>query len=114
MKVYNIRRVGPHQSIEGLLIKILFPHWSIHLFQSNQRFQAIEFVDRSAPEKLDIFAVIFPKLSSQNICMALGTPRFLSAVSTVSARNAWDHESAFDVHTRKKEKETLAFLESQC
>ena len=26
--VYNIRRVGPHQSIEGLLIKILlfFPH----------------------------------------------------------------------------------------
>ena len=23
MKVYNIRRVGPHQSIEGLLIKIL-------------------------------------------------------------------------------------------
>ena len=38
----------------------------------------------------------------------------LIPVSTVSARNAWDHESPFDVHTRKKEKETLAFLESQC
>ena len=113
MKVYNIRRVGPHQSIEGLLIKILL-FFPTEVFTCNQRFQAIEFVDRSVPEKLDIFAVIFPKLSSQNICMALVTPRFLSPVSTVSARNAWDHESPFDVHTRKKEKETLAFLGSQC
>ena len=41
--------------IEVLLIKILlsfFDHRSGYLFQSNQRFQAIEFVDRPVPEKL--------------------------------------------------------------
>ena len=32
-------------------------HWSIHLFQSNQNFQAIEFVDCTVPEKLDIFRI---------------------------------------------------------
>ena len=32
-------------------------HLSIHLFQSNQRFQAIEFVDQSAQEKFDIFLI---------------------------------------------------------
>ena len=49
MKVYNTRPVSL------LLIKILFfffDHGSVHLFQSNQRFQAIKLVDRPAPEKL--------------------------------------------------------------
>ena len=32
-------------------------HSSIHLFQSNQRFQAIEFVDQPIPEKLNIFRI---------------------------------------------------------
>ena len=43
-------------SLEVLLIKIIvfFDHWSNHLFQSNQRFQAIEFEDRPVPEKLDM------------------------------------------------------------
>ena len=42
-------------NLEVLLIKIIvfFDHWSNHLFQSNQRFQAIEFMDRPVPEKLD-------------------------------------------------------------
>ena len=41
--------------IAVLLIKILlffFLHFSFHLFQSNQRFQAIEFVDGPVLEKL--------------------------------------------------------------
>ena len=43
-------------NLEVLLIKIVlfFDHWSNHLFQSNQRFQAIEFVDRPVPDKLDM------------------------------------------------------------
>ena len=48
MKVYDTR-----QSV--LLIKILIffrPLSSAHLFQSNQVFQAIEFVDRHVSEKL--------------------------------------------------------------
>ena len=55
MKVYNTRPVS--LTIEVLLINfVLFiDHWSNHLFQSNQRFQAIEFVDWRVPEKLDIF-----------------------------------------------------------
>ena len=42
--------------LEVLLIKIVlfFDHRSNHLFQSNQRFQAIEFVDQPVPEKLDM------------------------------------------------------------
>ena len=38
----------------SLRLFFFFDHWSNHLFQSNQRFQAIEFVDRHVPEKLDI------------------------------------------------------------
>ena len=55
MKVYNTQPVT--LTIEVLLIKIVFfpDHFSNHLFQSNQRFQAIEFVDRPVPEKLDVF-----------------------------------------------------------
>ena len=57
MKIYNTRPVS--LTIEGLLIKILIfsHHWSIHLFQSNQHFQAIEFVDRPVLEKFDIFRI---------------------------------------------------------
>ena len=42
-------------NLEVLLIKIILfcDHWSNHLFQSNRRFQTIEFVDRPVPEKLD-------------------------------------------------------------
>ena len=49
MKVNNTRQVS------HLLIKILISFWplsSVHLFQNNQRFQAIEFVDRHVSEKL--------------------------------------------------------------
>ena len=55
MKLYSTRRVS--LTIEVLLIKIVlfFDHWSNHLFQSNQRFQAIELVHQPVPEKLDIF-----------------------------------------------------------
>ena len=55
MKVYNTQPVT--LTIEVLLIKIVLfsDHFSNHLFQSNQRFQAIEFVDRPVPEKLYIF-----------------------------------------------------------
>ena len=44
-----------HPTIAVLLIKILIffrPLSSVHLFQSNQCLQAIEFVDRHVPEKL--------------------------------------------------------------
>ena len=44
-----------HPTIADLLIKILIffrPLSSVHLFQSNQRFQAIEFVDQHVSEKL--------------------------------------------------------------
>ena len=44
-----------HPTIAVLLIKILIffrPLSSLHLFQSNQRFQAILFVDRHVLEKL--------------------------------------------------------------
>ena len=45
MKVYNT------QPVYSLTIK------SIHLFQSNQTFQATVFVDQPIPEKLDIFRI---------------------------------------------------------
>ena len=48
MKVYNTWPVSL------LLIKFFFffDHRSVHLFQSDKRFQAIEFIDRPVPEKL--------------------------------------------------------------
>ena len=55
MKVYNSRPFS--LTIEVLLIKIPLFLTIIHLFQSNQRFQAIRFVDRLVPEKLDIFGI---------------------------------------------------------
>ena len=43
-------------NLEVLLIKIIlfffFDHWSDQLFQNNQHFQAIEFLDQPVPEKL--------------------------------------------------------------
>ena len=44
-------------NIQVLLIKIcdFFNIWCIHIFQSFQRFQAIEFVDRPVPTSLDMF-----------------------------------------------------------
>ena len=41
-----------HRSFADVL---LIKHWSIHLFQNKQRFQAIEFMDQPIPEKPDIF-----------------------------------------------------------
>ena len=63
IKVYNTRPVC--LTMEVLLFKILlfFDHWSNHLFQSNQRFQAIEIVNRPVPEKLVVFTLTFPELS---------------------------------------------------
>ena len=48
MKVYNTR---PSQFYK-LKFFFFFDHCSVYLFQSKQRFQAIEFVDRPVVEKL--------------------------------------------------------------
>ena len=55
IEVYNTRPLS--LTIEVLLIKffLFIDHWSNHLLQSGQRFQAIEFMDWRVPEKLDIF-----------------------------------------------------------
>ena len=48
------------------------------------------------------------------ICIQSKSSRFLSPVSTVSARNAWWHGLLFGTHTQKKrKKETPPFLESR-
>ena len=64
-----------------------FNHWSIDLFQSNQRFEAIEFMDRLVSEKLYIFCI--------NLYAEILIP-----VSTVSAGNAWDQ--ILDPSTKKR------------
>ena len=49
-------------NLEVLLIKIFlffFDHWSGQLFQNNQRFQTIEFLDQPVPEKLDMGFLIY-------------------------------------------------------
>ena len=98
-------------TIEVLLRKIFrfFDHWSIHLFQSNQLFQAIDSWTDPLRKRSTSFALKFPKLSSQNMYGALNmssvTSRFLSPVSTVSARNAWDHDPFWWAHTKKKGEE---------
>ena len=60
-------------TIEVLLIKIFrfFDHWSIHLFQSNQLFQAIDSWTDPFRKSSTSFALKFPKLSSQNMYGAL-------------------------------------------
>ena len=56
--------------IEVLLIKILlfFDHWGVHLFQSNQHFQAIEFMDQlPVPEKLNLLHKSFLSFLRENM-----------------------------------------------
>ena len=55
MKVFNTQPVT--LTFEVLLIKIFFSTTEVinAVFQSNQCFQRIEFVDRPVPERLDIF-----------------------------------------------------------
>ena len=80
-------------TIAALLIKILIffrPLSSVHLFQSNQRF---EFVDRHVSEKLNLI---------RKTCAASIMQRFLFPVSTVSARNAWHNDPPFCVLNAKK------------
>ena len=120
MKVYNTRPVC--FPIEVLLIKIL-------LFSTTEvisRFEVINaFVDRPVPEKLDIFLINFPSafftkkhgplknLQVLSVTRSLRysrlslTSRCLSPVSTVSARNAWDHYFPFGAHTRKQKESQL-------
>ena len=82
MKLYNARPVS--LTIKVLLLKILFffDDWSIHLFQSNQRFQVRELVDRPVPEKRDIFFInpSDPFFSKHAWCSG----RFLYVVSHVA------------------------------
>ena len=77
------------------------------MFQSNQRFQAIEFVDRPVPEKLRRDS--YPQFPRSPLRLAPGT-------MTVPP-------PPFGVHTREKEEEedddddddvTVVFLESRC
>ena len=49
VKVYN---TGPVSLLLTKISSVFFDQRSGHLFQSSQRFQAIEFVDRPVPEKL--------------------------------------------------------------
>ena len=113
MNIYNTWPVS--LTIEVLLIKIIlfFDFWSIHLLQSNKLFQAIEFVDRPSPEKLDIFcrnrflSFVQKKKNAEmhgaleSFFMLSVESRFFSPVSMVSARNAWDHQPPFGAQTRK-------------
>ena len=53
-----------------------------------------------------------PHAYHEIICIQWKSSRFLSPVSTVSPRNAWDNGRRFEEDTRKKKK-TLSFLESR-
>ena len=58
-------------NLEVLLIKIIlffFDHWSDQLFQNNQHFQAIEFLDQPVPEKLDMGFLFFAHEVLQREC----------------------------------------------
>ena len=86
-------------TIEVLLIKVLlifFDHWSVHLFQSNQRFQAIEF-----GELLSFF---------RKTSVALGTVETGNKNRCVAARNAWDHNRFFSVLNGKEKKACRLWL----
>ena len=78
----------------------------LHLFQSHQCFQTIEFVDRTVQEKLYIFLC---KISSQNKAWRCDMSQFLSPVFSVYTRNAWDHEPLL-AQTHPKNKKRLHFL----
>ena len=97
MKVYNT------QPVSLLLIKFSFfstteAFTCSKIFQSNQCFQAIEFIDRRILHKT---------------CMALVTQRFLFPVSTVSTRNA-SGTTTVVLCTKYEEKNPLADYESCC
>ena len=51
MKAYNTWLVSLTYEVVLINSNNNNNYWSNHLFQSNQRFQAIEFVDRPVPEK---------------------------------------------------------------
>ena len=56
-------------------------------------------------KSLTTFTLIIPKMSSQNKACRCGTLQFLSPVSTVSAKKAWDHDSFLAcTHERKEQK----------
>ena len=93
--------IAPKSKFCSFKILLFFNHWSIHLFQNNQRFQAIEFEDQPFPEKLYIFRITFH-------CMASVTLRYLSPVSTVFASNAWHYDARFGAPTRRKKKRNTA------
>ena len=92
MKVYNIQPVSLIINVWLIKIVLFFDHWSNHLFQSNQHFQVIEFVNRPVQEKLDI--------SHRFLCIAFVMMQFLSPVSTVSARNARDQSKASETNDK--------------
>ena len=86
----------PHPTIAILVIKILIffrALSNVHLFQRNQRFQAIEFVS----DKLSKFndSLIFPELYSQNM-------------------RGFDHERILSPSFHGVRKERLAQLPSIC
>ena len=62
MKVYNTR---PSQFLLIQILVFLRPLSSVHLLQSNQHFQTIDFVGATRFRKA--INLIFPKLSSQNM-----------------------------------------------
>ena len=82
--------------------------YSVHLFQSNQRFSAIEFVDRHVSEKLKIYSFLS---FLHKTCVASVKQRFLFPVSTVSARNTWHHDPCLRPTYEEKR---LADYESRC
>ena len=85
----------PHPTIAILLIKILIffrALSNVHLFQSNQRFQAIEFVSESSKFN---DSLIFPELYSQNM-------------------RGFDHERFLSPSFHGVRKERLAQLPSIC
>ena len=66
----------------------------VHLFQTNQHFQAIEFVDRRVSES--------SKFNLSWRCVASIMQRFLVPVSMVSARNVWHNDPPFVYKIRRK------------
>ena len=59
--IYDDLLVVFYPIIEVLLMKILpfFNIWCIHFFQSYQRFETTEFVERSIPKTLDILVWVY-------------------------------------------------------
>ena len=101
MKVYNIRPVS------GLTIKVFTKVFTCAKVINAWRWQNL-WTDPFWKGSTS-FTSIFPKLSSQNKAWRCDTSWFLFLVSTVFARNAWDHDSLLastqthtHTHTQKK------------